>query len=155
MPDRIGDEIMSKIVKQFLVKAPIEIVWKIWTDVEKNPEWMEGCISSRVTSVTKYGPGLEWEENCMIDEKTIPLEHKMVVWEEKKKTVIRTGLPMGAWLERIAEFRSFDDTTEVQVACEWNFGIAASFIGEEKINRIMEERATSTADRLKERAETF
>jgi uncharacterized membrane protein len=146
---------MGQISKQLLIKSPVEIVWKIWTDVENTPNWIEGVVSSRIVSGTKYGPGMEWEENCMIDGKTIPLEHKMIVWEEKKKTVIKTTLPMGAWMERIAEFRPFDDTTDVQIYCEWNFGIAASFIGEEKINRIMEERTAITIENLKRRAESF
>lgn len=147
---------MGQLSRQIFFKAPLEIVWKIWTDVEKNPEWVEGVGESRITSAVKSGPGLSWEEHCMFGGKSIPMEHKMVLWEEKKKTVTRTGLPMGGSIQRIAAFRPYGDGgAEVQIDMEWDLGIAAAFFNEDELQAMIEKNFTTTADRWKARAESF
>lgn len=146
---------MGQLEKTLLINAPLEKVWGIWIDVAKTPEWVDGVGESHITSVAKSGPGLTWEEHCMIDGKSIPMCHKMVVWEEKKKTVIKTGLPMGGSMERIAEFSVQGDQTQVRLQMEWDLGIAAMFIGEEKLQDILEKNCETTATNWKKRAEFF
>lgn len=146
---------MPQISKQISFKAPLEIVWKIWTDVEKTPEWVEGVGQSKVISSTKYGPGLEWEEKAWFGSTSVDLEHKMVVWEEKKKTVTRTSLPMGATMEKIAEFQGDANESQVQIQVEWSLGVASMFITDEKMADLMEKSLEATAGKWKQKAETF
>jgi uncharacterized membrane protein len=146
---------MGQLTKQIFFKAPLEVVWKIWTDVEKTPEWVEGVKQSAIVSATKYGPGLSWEEKCYFGSTMVDMEHKMVVWDEKKKTVTRTGLPMGASLEKIAEFRQAGETTEVNIVMEWSLGFAGVLITEEKFGFMLESSFESTMQNWKEKAESF
>jgi uncharacterized membrane protein len=146
---------MGQISKQIFFKAPVEVVWKIWTDVEKTPEWVEGVLQSAIVSATKYGPGLEWEEKGFFGSTPVDMEHKMVMWEEKKKTVTRTNLPMGATMEKIAEFRSAGSESEVQIQVEWNLGVASMFLSDEKMAEMTEKSLNATAAKWKQRAETF
>ena len=144
---------MGQISKQIFFKAPMENVWKVWTDVEKTPEWVDGVKESTVTSATKYGPGLSWDEKCVFSGKLIDVSHKIVVWEEKKKTVIRTGLPMGGSMQRIVEFRSAQGGTEANVQIEWDLGIVASFFSEDQLSDLMDKNFERTGDNWKRKAE--
>lgn len=146
---------MGQISKQIFFNAPIEIVWGIWTDVEKNKEWVDGVGESHITSAVKSGPGLSWEEHCMFAGKSIPMEHKMVLWEDKKKTVTRTGLPMGGSIQRIASFKTQGEGTEAIVDMEWDLGIAAAFFDEDELQAMIEKSFDATAARWKSRAENF
>ncbi len=144
---------MGQISKHIFFKAPLENVWKVWTDVEKTPEWVDGVKESTVTSATKYGPGLSWDEKCFFSGKLIDVSHKIVVWEEKKKTVIRTGLPMGGSMQRIVEFRPASGGTEANVEIEWDLGIVASFFGEEQLAELMDKNFERTGENWKKKAE--
>ena len=146
---------MGQISKQISFKAPVETVWKIWTDVEKTPDWVEGVKESKIVSATKYGPGLTWEERTVFANTPVEMEHKVVVWDEKKKTVTRTSLPMGATMEKITEFRlsSIEGQTEVQIQIEWSLGVASMFITDEKMAEMMEKSLDATALKWKRKAE--
>ena len=96
---------MGQISRQIFFKAPVARVWKVWTGVEKTPEWVEGVQESTLTSSVREGRGLSWNEKCLFGKKVIRMDHEATEWEEGKKIVIRTGLPMGGSMERIAEFR--------------------------------------------------
>lgn len=146
---------MGQISKQLFFKSPLEIVWKIWTDVEKTPEWVEGVRESRIVSSSKYGPGLTWEEKGLFGTTPVEMEHKMVVWEEKKKTVTRTNLPMGATMEKITEFRETQGQTEVQIQIEWSLGTASIFLSDEKMAEMTEKSLDATAVKWKRHAENF
>ena len=146
---------MGQISKQIFFKAPLEIVWKIWTDVEKNPEWVEGVRESKIVSATKHGPGLTWEEKGMFGSTPVEMEHKIVVWDEKKKTVIRTNLPMGASMEKIAEFRSVGSESEVQIQIDWSLGVASMFLSEEKMAEMTGKSLEATVMKWKRKAENF
>ncbi len=146
---------MGTITKQLFFDAPLEVVWSIWTDVEKTPEWTEGVRASRIISATKYGPGLCWEEKCFFASTMVDMEHKIVIWEEKKKTVIRTLLPMGASLEKIAEFKPAGNLVEANLSLEWNLGFASALISDEKFSEMLESSFQSTVEKWKKRAENF
>ncbi len=146
---------MGSISKQLFFNAPLEVVWKIWTDVEKTPDWVDGVFKSIITSATKYGPGLTWEEKGIFDGRNVDVEHKVVVWDEKKKTVIKTTLPMGAAMERIVEFKASGDQTEVTAQLEWELGMIGMFISEEQWEKMITRNFEATASNWKSKAETF
>ena len=146
---------MGQLCKQLFFKAPLEIVWKIWTDVEKTPEWVEGVRESKIVSATKYGPGLTWEEKGLFGSTPVEMEHKIVVWDEKKKTVTRTNLPMGASMEKITEFRGSEEQTEVRIQIEWSLGVASVFISDDKMAEMTQKNLDATAVKWIRHAENF
>lgn len=137
------------------MKAPVEVVWAIWTQVEKTPEWVDGVTDSRVTSAVKSGPGLCWSEQCLFGSNHIEMEHKIVAWEDKKRAVVRTTLPMGATLDRILEFRPSGEEAEVQIELSWELGMISVFLSEEKFSQMLERSLNVTLANWKTRAENF
>lgn len=146
---------MGQLSKQIFFKAPLEVVWKVWSDVEKTPEWVDGVTDSRITSAVKSGPGLCWEEQCLFGANHIQMDHKIVVWEEKKRAAVRTNLPMNANMERIIEFRSVGEETEVQMELSWELGMISVFLSEEKFSEMLSKSLEITAAKWKHKAETF
>lgn len=159
---------MGQITKQLFFNAPLERVWKVWTEVEKTPEWVEGVQESRVTSSVPDGKGLSWNEKCLFGKKVIQMDHEFSEWEPMKRTVIRTGLPMGGMMERTAEFKRVgagsprpskgEETsprhqTEVHVTLEWDLGMVGAMIGEDKLHHMMEKSFDLTAEKWKAKAE--
>lgn len=144
---------MGEIKKQLSFKAPVEKVWKIWTDVEKTPEWVEGVQESQITSPVKEGRGLEWKEKCQFGKQMIQMDHMIATWELLKKTVTKTGLPMGGTMETVAEFSSTPEGTKVDLQVEWDLGMVTAFIGEEKLQHMMEKSFDATTSKWKEKAE--
>ncbi|MBI3312717.1 MAG: SRPBCC family protein [Candidatus Omnitrophica bacterium] len=145
---------MGQIQKQLSFNAPLEKVWKIWTDVEKTPEWVEGVQQSRLTSAAREGRGLSWNEKCQFGKNVIQMDHEITEWEPLKRTVIRTGLPMGGSMERVAEFKSAGQGTEVSLSLEWDLGMVGAFIEEAKLQHMMEKTFDLTAAKWKAQAET-
>ena len=157
---------MGSLSKQIFFNAPLEKVWKIWTDVEKTPEWVEGVQSSKITSPIKEGKGLEWEEKCVFGKQTIQMDHAMKEWDVLKKTFARTGLPMGGSMETTAEFRSVgagsprpgEGTsplhTEVNLLVEWDLGMVGMMIGEDKLHHMMDKALSATTSKWKAKAES-
>ena len=144
---------MGQITRQLFFNVPMERVWKIWTDAEKTTEWVEGVQESKLTSAVKEGKGLAWNEKCLFGKKLIQMDHEVTEWEPLKRTVIRTGLPMGAWMERIAEFKPSPQGTEVNVSLEWDLGVVGAMIGDDKLQHMMEKSFDLTAAKWKEKAE--
>jgi len=146
---------MGEIQKQLFFKAPLEKVWKIWVDVEKTTEWVEGVQESQITSDVREGKGLAWKEKCLFGKKNvIQMDHEFTEFEPPKKTVIKSGLPMGGTMERVAEFKSSDQGTEVMLSLEWDLGMAGAFIGDDKLQHMMEKSFDLTAAKWKEKAES-
>lgn len=145
---------MGQIQKQLAFNAPLEKVWKIWTDVEKTPEWVEGVQESRLISATHEGKGLSWNEKCQFGKNVIQMDHEVTEWEPLKRTVIRTGLPMGGSMERVADFKSSGPGTEVNLSLEWDLGMVGAFIEEAKIQHMMEKSFDLTAAKWKAKAES-
>ena len=85
--------------------------------------------------------------------KVIQLDHEFTQWEPLKKTVIRTGLPMGGSMERAAEFKTIPQGTEVNVVLEWDLGMIGAFFDEDKLRHMMEKSFDQTAAKWKARAE--
>ncbi len=146
---------MGQLSKQIFFKSPLEIVWKIWSDVEKNPEWVDGVSDSRITSAVKSGPGLCWEEQCLFGANHIQMDHKIMVWEEKKRAVVKASLPMGATIERIVEFRAMGEETEVQLQFSWELGMVSVFLSDEKFSEMLSKSLNATAEKWKFKAENF
>jgi carbon monoxide dehydrogenase subunit G len=144
---------MGQISKQIFFNAPVEKVWKIWTDVEKSPEWVEGVQESKITSAVREGKGLSWKEKCVFGKQTIQMDHEMKEWEPFKKTMARTGLPMGGMMETTADFRQTPNGAEVNLTVEWDLGFVGSMIGEEKLHHMMEKSFDATAVKWKAKAE--
>ena len=146
---------MGSISKQLFFSAPIEKVWKIWTDVEKTSEWVDGVQESKLTSSQKEGKGVSWEEKCLLaGKKLIQMNHSFVEWEDKKRTVTETGLPMGASMQTTAEFKNKGDQTEATINLEWDLGIVGAMMGDDKTQHIMEKSLNATAEKWKARAES-
>lgn len=145
---------MGQIKKTVSFKAPLEKVWAIWVDVEKTPEWVAGVEESKITSSGKIGKGLEWSEKCLFGSKNIQMEHKFTEWEEGKKTVIESGLPMGGRMERVVEFKAIPDGCEANVEVEWDLGIVGAFFDEAKLQHMMEKSFNQTAEKWKAKAES-
>ena len=145
---------MGQVQKQLFFKAPVEKVWKIWTDVEKTPEWVEGVQESKITSFVKEGKGLEWAEKCLFGKQVIQMDHEIKEWDPLKKTFARTGLPMGGSMETTAEFKTGAQGTEVTLSVEWDLGMVGMLIGEDKLQHMMEKSITLTTDKWKAKAET-
>ena len=144
---------MGQIQKQLFFNAPLEKVWKIWTDVEKTPEWVEGVQESKITSSVREGKGLSWKERCLFGKQVIQMDHEIKEWEPLKRTLTKTGLPMGGTMETIADFRQTPQGTEVNVSVEWDLGIAGAFIGEDKLHHMMEKSFDLTTATWKVKAE--
>ncbi len=144
---------MGQIQKQFFFNAPVEKVWKIWTDVEKTPQWVEGVQESKITSDVREGKGLEWKEKCLFGKQMIQMEHEMKEWEPLKRTFARTGLPMGGMMETATDFREANGGTEVTLTVEWDLGFVGGMIGEEKLHHMMEKSFDLTAAHWKAQAE--
>ncbi len=144
---------MGQIQKQLFFSAPLKKVWDVWTDVEKTPEWVEGVEASKITSPIREGRGLAWEEKCVFGKKTIQMDHEMTEWEPLKKTVIKTGLPMGGTMERTTEFRETAGQTEVQMLLEWDLGMIGAFFDGDKLQHMMEKSFDLTAAKWKTKAE--
>ena len=83
----------------------------------------------------------------------IQMDHEFTEWEPLKRTVIRTGLPMGAVMERTAEFRQTPQGTEANVTLEWDLGIVGAFFEEDKLQHMMEKSFDQTAVKWKAKAE--
>jgi len=146
---------MGEIQRQVFFKASVEKVWKVWTDVEKTTEWVEGVQESKITSDAREGKGLAWKEKCLFGKKNvIQMDHEMTEWEPLKKTVIQTGLPMGGTMERKAEFKSTSEGTEVLMQMEWDLGIAGAIIGDDKLQHMMEKSFDLTVEKWKSKAES-
>lgn len=144
---------MGSIEKKLFFNAPVERVWKVWVDVEKTPEWVEGVQESRVTSPAREGKGFSWSEKCLFGKKLIQMEHEFSDWEPLKRSVIRTGLPMGGTMERACEFAPAAGGTEVSVHLEWDLGLVGAFFDEDKLAHMMEKSFDLTAEKWKTRAE--
>ncbi len=144
---------MGQIIKQLFFKAPLEAVWRVWTDVAKTSEWVEGVQESRITGPVKEGKGLSWQEKCLFGKNVIQMDHEFVEWEPGKRTLTRTGLPMGGSMECRAEFCRTDQATQVDLELEWDMGMVGAFIGEEKLQHMMEKTFNLTAEKWKARAE--
>ena len=144
---------MGQISKQLFFNAPVEKVWKIWTNVEKSPEWVEGVQASKITSAVREGKGLAWKEKCLFGKQTIQMDHEMKEWEPLKRTMARTGLPMGGMMETIAAFREMPNGAEVNLTVEWDLGFIGGMIGEEKLHHMMEKSFDATAAKWKAKAE--
>ncbi|HXV27838.1 MAG TPA: SRPBCC family protein [bacterium] len=145
---------MGQIQKQLQFKAPLEKVWRIWTDVEKTPEWVEGVQESKITSTEREGKGLSWKEKCLFGKQVIQMEHEMKEWEPMKRTFAHTGLPMGGTMETAADFREVAGGTEVDLSVEWDLGFVGGMIGEERLHHMMDKSFNLTADKWKHKAET-
>lgn len=144
---------MGQIVRELLFNAPVERVWKVWTDVAKTPEWVEGVQESRITGTVKEGKGLSWQEKCLFGKNVIQMDHEFVEWEPLKRTVTETGLPMGGTMECKAEFRGTPQATQVALELEWDLGMVGALIGEEKLQHMMEKTLNLTAEKWKAKAE--
>lgn len=151
---------MGQITQQIFFNASVEKVWKIWTDVEKTPEWVEGVSESRITSPVREGKGLAWDEKCLFGKKEIQMGHQFVEFDREKKTRTETGLPMGGTMETIAEFRvgtvcepPLQQTTEVTIQLEWDLGIVGAMIGDDKLQHMMEKSFNLTVEKWKSKAE--
>lgn len=144
---------MGQISKQIIFSAPLEKVWKVWTNVESTPEWVEGVQTSKITSTVREGKGLSWNEQCVFGKKVIQMDHEFTEWTDKKRTVIHTGLPMGGFMDRTVEFKSTGQGTEVEVVLEWDLGIVGAFFDEDKLHHMMEKSFDLTAAKWKSKAE--
>lgn len=145
---------MGTISKQYFFKAPVVKVWSIWADVEKTPDWVEGVKESKILSSVRTGKGLEWEEKCAMGGQTVQMQHEAREWDENKKTVYATKLPMGADMETSAEFReSLKGETELDVSISWNLGILSMMISDEKFEEMIDKAFSKTLERLKNKAE--
>lgn len=144
---------MGQISRQLFFTAPLEKVWKIWTDVEKTPEWVEGVQESKITGEVREGKGLSWKEKCLFGKQVIQMDHEMKECEPLKKTHTRTGLPMGGTMESTAEFKPGPGGTEVNLSIEWDLGMVGAIIGEEKLQHMMEKSFNATAEKWKAKAE--
>ena len=145
---------MGPINKQIFFNAPLARVWKIWTDVEKIPEWVEGVQSSEITSSIREGKGLEWKEKCQFGKQVIQMDHTIKEWIAKQKTRTQTGLPMGGMMETTAEFRENAGVTEVNMQVEWDLGMVGMIIGEDKLNHMMNKSFDLTTMKWKAKAES-
>ena len=144
---------MGSLSKQIFFNAPLETVWKIWTDVEKTTEWVEGVQASKITSPVREGKGLEWQEKCLFGKQVIQMDHTMKEWDTQKKTFARTGLPMGGSMETTAEFKTSGANTEVNLLLEWDLGMVGMMIGEDKLHHMMEKSLNATTEKWKAKAE--
>lgn len=144
---------MGQIQKKLTFNAPVEKVWKVWTEVDKTPEWVEGVQESEFTGGVREGKGLSWKEKCVFGSKTIQMDHEFTEWEPLKRTVIETGLPMGGSMQRTALFRAAGGATEVDVILEWDLGMIGAFFDEGKLQHMMEKSFEQTASKWKAKAE--
>ena len=144
---------MGAISKQIFFNAPVEKVWKIWADVEKTPEWVEGVQESKIVSNVREGKGLEWQEKCLFGKQVIQMDHRVKEWEPLKKTFYMTGLPMGGTMETTAEFKPSPQGTEVNLQAEWDLGMVGMMIGEDKLHHMMDKALTLTSEKWKSKAE--
>ena len=144
---------MGSISKQIFFNASLDRAWKIWTDVEKTPEWVEGVQSSKITSVVREGKGLEWEEKCVFGKQTIQMDHVVKECDPQKKMFTRTGLPMGGSMETTAEFKPSAQGAEVNLLVEWDLGMVGMMIGEDKLQHMMEKSLDATVQKWKTKAE--
>lgn len=145
---------MGTISKQVFFKASPQKVWKIWADVEKTPEWVEGVKESKILSDIREGKGLEWEEKCLMGGQTVQMQHEAREWEACKKTAYATKLPMGASMETTAAFTEYaKEETELNIEISWSLGILSMMITDEKFEEMIDKAFTKTLERLKVRAE--
>ena len=144
---------MGSFQRQIFFNAPLAKVWKIWTDVEKTPEWVEGVQESKITSPVREGKGLCWKEKCLFGKQVIQMDHEYKEFEPQKKTFARTGLPMGGSMETAAEFKSSPQGAEVNLLVEWDLGMVGVMIGEDKLQHMMEKSFNATIEKWKAKAE--
>lgn len=146
---------MGQISKQIFFNAPLERVWKIWTDAEKRTEWVEGVQSVKIVSPVKEGKGLEWQEKCLFGKQVIQMDHEMKEWIPERKTRVQTGLPMGGSMETIADFKVTASSSEVNLQVEWDLGMVGAIIGEDKLQHMMEKSFNLTVEKWKAKAENL
>lgn len=145
---------MGTVSKQVFFNASLEKVWKIWSDVEKTPEWVEGVKESKILSSVCEGKGLEWEEKCAMGGQIVQMQHEVREWDALKKTSYHTKLPMGAVMETHAEFRGqVKGQVELDVEISWNLGILSMMISDEKFEEMIDKAFSKTLERLKNKAE--
>lgn len=145
---------MGTISKQVFFSVSPQKVWKIWTDIEKTPDWVEGVKESKILSGVREGKGLEWEEKCLMGGQTVQMQHEAREWENFKKTAYATKLPMGATMETSAEFSEYaKEQTELNVEISWNLGILSMMITDEKFEEMIDKAFSKTLERLKVKAE--
>jgi len=144
---------MGQITRRIIFKAPVEKVWKVWTDVEKTPGWVEGVQESHITSSVREGKGLSWKEKCLFGKNMIQMDHEIKEWEPLKHTLTRTGLPMGGTMETVADFSPAAEGTQVNLSVEWDLGMVGAMIGEEKLQHMMEKSFDATITKWKTKVE--
>lgn len=145
---------MGQIARQLIFKAPLEKVWGIWTDVENYAKWVDGVQASTIIGVVRTGKGLRWQEKCLFEiGGLLALDHEIREWEDRKRVVIQTDLPMNGQMRRTVQFYPRDQTTEVRIDMEWDLGLAEAIIGAEPLRQMLEKSLDKTSSNWKAQAE--
>lgn len=144
---------MRSVTKVISFDVPVDPVWKIWLDVEKTPEWVDGVLLSRRMSDEKEGPGLKWREKCVIGQQEIQVDHEITLWLPREKVGVLARLPFGGRTEREVSFKRTAGGCEVTIFMTWNLGIAASFFSDDEMEAMLERSLNRTAQKWKELAE--
>ena len=93
---------MPHVEKSIEIKAPVEKVWALISDVERVPEWAKGYTEKEmITSKQRTGVGLKTHEVGVAFGKPYEKDFVATEWVEKEKIVFETttGWPWkGSWI---------------------------------------------------------
>lgn len=89
------------------IKAPVEKVWALISDLERIPEWAKGYTEREViTSKQRTGVGITTHEVGVAFGKPYEKDFRVAEWVEKEKIVFEstTGWPWkGSWMMKPTE----------------------------------------------------
>ena len=98
---------MPHIEKTIEIKAPVEKVWTLISNVERIPEWAKGYTEREViTSKQRTGVGTTTHEVGVAFGKPYEKDFRVAEWVEKEKIVLQstTGWPWkGSWIMKPAK----------------------------------------------------
>lgn len=105
--------------KEIIIKAPIEKVWKIQTDINSWPEWQKEVSSAKLIGGLKKGSTIKWRAMGMGISSTIEdvSKHKVIGWSGKSigmyaihfwyfeksgyKTKVKTEESLSGWAPKL------------------------------------------------------
>lgn len=111
---------MGHVERTSEIKAPVEKVWAIVTDLERIPEWAKDVKKEEITSKQRSGVGTTFREVGVMYGRRYELDAEMTEFVENKKFAFRTTSGTkwkGSWT-----LKPTKAGTQLTYAADYNLG---------------------------------
>ncbi len=106
---------MSTVRVGQTVRAPVEHVWAIFTDLTARPRWLSTVESVEPLSAGAFGPGTAWRETRLVADGARIVEELRVVACEPHQSITLASPGIGADYRMTYTFRPGPDPSWTQV----------------------------------------